>query len=131
MIFNRFLKKIVQIFIGAIIRGSLEQMKANYSSIEEKLQQYESEPEKLEVLASEEYSQIKDTDAYKELAKRDTYFSMSKDELVEKLDACLLEFAKHNEPILTKLSGRETGCQQAERYQVGDRDRLSGDQNTA
>ena len=75
---------------------ALDAMKANYSSIEEKLQQYESEPEKLEVLASEEYSQIKDTDAYKELTKRDTYFSMSKDELVEKLDACLLEFAKHN-----------------------------------
>ena len=83
-------------FLSADEKNALEQMKANYSSIEEKLQQYESEPEKLEVLASEEYLQIKDTDAYKELAKRDTYFSMSKDELVEKLDACLLEFAKHN-----------------------------------
>ena len=83
-------------FLSSDEKNALEQMKANYSSIEEKLQQYESEPEKLEVLASEEYSQIKDTDAYKELAKRDTYFSMSKDELVEKLDACLLEFAKHN-----------------------------------
>ena len=83
-------------FLSADEKNALEQMKANYSSIEEKLQQYESEPEKLEVLASEEYSQIKDTDAYKELAKRDTYFSMSKDELVEKLDQCLLEFAKHN-----------------------------------
>ena len=76
---------------------ALESMRANYSSIEEKLAQYEAEPEKLEVLASEEYAQIKDTEVYKKLAERDTYFSMSKDELVEKLDACLLEFAKHNE----------------------------------
>ena len=76
---------------------ALENMRANYSVIEEKLQQYESEPEKLAVLQSEDYAQIKDTDAYKELAQRDTYFSMSKDELVEKLDACLLDFAKHNE----------------------------------
>ena len=76
---------------------ALENMKANYSSIEEKLAQYEAEPEKLEVLASEEYSQIRDTKVYKELSNRDTYFSMSKDELVAKLDACLLEFAKHNE----------------------------------
>lgn len=72
----------------------LEQMKSNYSATVEKLAQYETEPEKLEVLASADYEQIKDTDVYKELAKRDTYFSMSKDELVEKLDACLLEFAK-------------------------------------
>lgn len=76
---------------------ALENIRANYSIIEEKLQQYESEPEKLVVLQSEDYAQIKDTDVYKELAQRDTYFSMSKDELVEKLDACLLDFAKHNE----------------------------------
>ena len=76
---------------------ALENMRANYSSIEEKLAQYEAEPEKLEVLASEEYAQIKETEAYQKLAERDTYFSMSKEELVEKLDACLLEFAKHNE----------------------------------
>lgn len=75
---------------------ALENMRANYSSIEEKLSQYESEPEKIEVLESEEYAQIRETDAYKELANRDTYFSMSKDELAQKLDACLLEYAKHN-----------------------------------
>ena len=75
---------------------ALENMRANYSSIEEKLSQYESEPEKIEVLESEEYAQIRETDAYKELANRDTYFSMSKDELTQKLDACLLEYAKHN-----------------------------------
>lgn len=76
---------------------ALENIRANYSIIKEKLQQYESEPEKLAVLQSEDYAQIKDTDVYKELAQRDTYFSMNKDELVEKLDACLLDFAKHNE----------------------------------
>lgn len=75
---------------------ALENMRANYSSIEEKLAQYESEPEKIQILESADYAQIKDTEAYKELAKRDTYFSMSKDELVKKLDSALLEFAKHN-----------------------------------
>ena len=81
-------------FLTADEKAALEQMKSNYSAIETELAQYKAEPEKLEVLASADYEQIKDTDAYKELAKRDTYFSMSKDELVEKLDACLLEFAK-------------------------------------
>ena len=75
---------------------ALENMRANYSSIEERLAQYESEPEKIQILESADYAQIKDTEAYKELAKRDTYFSMSKDELVKKLDSALLEFAKHN-----------------------------------
>lgn len=97
---------------------ALENIRANYSIIEEKLQQYESEPEKLKVLQSGDYAQIKETDAYKKLAERDTYFSMSKDELVEKLDACLLDFAKHNElkfsvkgnkkPIEAKLFGNPT-----------------------
>ena len=81
-------------FLTADEKAALEQMKSNYSVIETELAQYKAEPEKLEVLASADYEQIKDTDVYKELAKRDTYFSMSKDELVEKLDACLLEFAK-------------------------------------
>lgn len=81
-------------FLTADEKSALEQMKSNYSAIETELAQYKAEPEKLEVLASADYEQIKDTDAYKDLAKRDTYFSMSKDELVEKLDACLLEFAK-------------------------------------
>lgn len=81
-------------FLTADEKAALEQMKSNYSAIETELAQYKAEPEKLEVLASADYEQIKDTDVYKELAKRDTYFSMSKDELIEKLDACLLEFAK-------------------------------------
>ena len=76
---------------------ALENMRANYSVIEEKLAQYEAEPDKLAVLQNEDYAQIRDTDAYKKLANRDTYFSMTKDELIEKLDACLLDYAKHNE----------------------------------
>lgn len=88
---------------------ALENMRANYSVIEEKLAQYEAEPEKIKVLESEEYSQIKDTDAYKELANRDTYFSMAKDELVEKLDACLLDYAKHNEIKFSAESKKSVG----------------------
>ena len=83
-------------FLTSDEKAQLDQMKANYSSIEEKLQQYESEPDKIKILESDEYAQIKDTDAYKKLAERDTYFSMSEEELVEQLDKALLDFAKHN-----------------------------------
>lgn len=88
---------------------ALEQMKANYSSIVEELSQYKAEPEKLAVLQNEDYAQIRDTDAYKELAQRDTYFSMSKDELEKKLDACLLDYAKHNEIKFSADSKKATG----------------------
>ena len=83
-------------FLTADEKAQLEQMKSNYSSIEEKLQQYESEPDKIKILESEDYDQIKETDAYKNLAKRDTYFSMSEEELTKELDKILLDFAKHN-----------------------------------
>ena len=75
---------------------ALENMRANYSSIEEKLAQYEAEPDKLAVLKDECYSQISETDAFKKLAERDTYFSMSVDEVRAEADRQLLEFAKHN-----------------------------------
>ena len=75
---------------------ALENMRANYSSIETELAQYKAEPEKLEVINSAEYAQIKDTDAFKKLAERDTYFSMTVDEVRAEADKQLLEFAKHN-----------------------------------
>lgn len=72
----------------------LESMKANYSSISEKLAQYEAEPEKIKVLESEDYSHIRDAEEFKELSKRENYFSMSKEEITEKLDGILLAYAK-------------------------------------
>lgn len=69
-------------------------MKANYSSISEKLAQYEAEPEKIEILNSDDYAQIKDTDEYAEISKKENYFTLSKEELVKKLDDTLLQYAK-------------------------------------
>lgn len=72
----------------------LDQMKSNYSSIVSELASFKAEPEKQAVLAEECYAQIADTDAYKELAKQETHFSMSVDEVRTELDKQLLEFAK-------------------------------------
>lgn len=73
---------------------ALENMRANYSSIVSELASFKAEPEKQAVLAEECYAQIADTDAYKELAKQETHFSMSVDEVRAELDKQLLEFAK-------------------------------------
>jgi len=75
---------------------ALDNMRANYSSIVEELSKYEAEPDKLEVLTDECYSQIADTDAFKKLCEKETYFNMSVDEVRNKADEILLEFAKGN-----------------------------------
>lgn len=72
----------------------LDDIKANYSSISEKLAQYEAEPEKIELLNSEDYAKIKNTEEYAEISKRENYFSLTKEELVKKLDNTLLQYAK-------------------------------------
>ena len=74
--------------------AELNAMRSNYSEIQNKLSQYEAEPEKLEILASEEYSKIKDTEEYKELSQRENYFELTKEELTGKLDNILLNAAK-------------------------------------
>lgn len=92
-------------FLTADEKSQLENMKANYSSIESELASYKAEPDKQAVLAEKCYVQITDTDAYKELAKQETHFSMSVDEVRAELDRQLLEYAKGNE---IKFSAEET-----------------------
>lgn len=96
---------------------SLENMKSNYASIETELAQYKAEPEKEAILAEECYSQIKDTDAYKELAEKDAHFSMSVDEVRAELDRQLLEYAKGHE---IKFSSNESKKKQVGMKWFGD-----------
>lgn len=91
--------------------AKLDDMKSNYSSTQDKLAQYEAEPEKLEVINSADYAQIKDIDAFKKLAERDTYFSMTVDEVRAEADKQLLEFAKSH-----KI---EFSSEEPEKKQVG------------
>ena len=65
----------------------------------EKLEKYESEPEKIGVFESDEWNLIKDTEEFSELCKRENYFSLSKDEIVSKLNNMVLEFAKKPENV--------------------------------
>lgn len=73
---------------------ALEEMKANYSSITEELEKYKSEPEKQEVLNSDDYSSVSETDEYKELMEK--HFDLSVSEIKEKADGILLDYAKKN-----------------------------------
>lgn len=74
----------------------LDNMRKNYSSIEEKLSKYECEPEKIDIINSEDYAGIKATEEYAEISKRENYFDLSKEELTKKLDEITLSYAKKN-----------------------------------
>lgn len=73
---------------------AFENMKANYSTIEEKLGKYEDEPKKMEILNSEDYSQVSDTEQFNELKKFDNHFDLSVEDVSKKADEILLSYAK-------------------------------------
>lgn len=75
----------------------LDDMKSNYSQFEEvseKLSKYESEPEKMNILNSNDYSNIADQADFIELKKQENHFDLTVDELKNKADAMLLQYAK-------------------------------------
>lgn len=73
-------------------RKKLDDMRANYSAISEKLAKYEAEPAKMEVINSESYVKITETKEFAEL--RDNHFDMSVEEVSAKADEILLAYAK-------------------------------------
>ena len=75
---------------------ALNEMRSNYSQIQSKLASYEAESEKIAILKSDCYSQISETEAFKDLMKQETHFDMSVEDVQAKADAMLLEFAKTN-----------------------------------
>lgn len=78
----------------------LDEMKNNYSSISEqldevssKLQKYEEEPEKIALFESDAFKIINDTDEFKELKKQENHFDLSKNEITENLYNIILQYA--------------------------------------
>ena len=82
------------VFVTADEEAELDRMRSNYSSISDKLQKYESEPEKMEILNSSDYANIADQADFAELKKQENHFDLTVDELKEKADAMLLQYAK-------------------------------------
>ena len=72
----------------------LDDMRANYSVISDKLAQYEAEPEKMEILNSEDYAQIVNSAEFTELKNVEKHFDMTVDEVRKAADDILLAYAK-------------------------------------
>lgn len=86
---------------------ALNEMRSNYSQIQSKLASYEAEPEKMSILNSDCYSQISETEAFKDLMKQETHFDMTVEDVQAKADAMLLEFAKTNKIEFSSKEDKE------------------------
>lgn len=84
--------EVYSIFVTEDERKKLDDMRANYSIISEKLAKYEAEPAKMEVINSKSYAKIAETKEFAEL--RDNHFDLSVEEVSAKLDDILLAYAK-------------------------------------
>ena len=76
--------------------AKLDNMKADYAVVTDKLSKYESEPEKVALLESEDYANIANSEGFVELKKQENHFDLTVDEVRAKADELLLEYAKHN-----------------------------------
>lgn len=81
--------------------NAFEKMKADFAELQtahaetaDKLAKYEAEPEKMQILNSEDYAQIAETVEFAELKKEDAHFDMSVEDVKNKADEMLLAYAK-------------------------------------
>lgn len=84
-------------FVTADEKAELEDMRANYSSISEKLARYEEAEEiadKMTVFEDQAYSKYLETDDFKKLMDVENVKKFTKDELAEKADAALGKVVK-------------------------------------
>lgn len=88
--------------------AKLDHMKADYAATSEKLAKYEAEPEKMQILNSEEYAQVAESTEFTELKTVEKHFDMSVDEVRKAADDLLLAFAKSNKLDFSKQPEKKT-----------------------
>ncbi len=88
--------EIFKVFVTEEEKKSLEQMKIEFSEVKEELRKYKEEPQKMEILNSEDYSKVFKTEEYSKLMEQESHFDLSIDEVKAKADSILLDYAKHS-----------------------------------
>ena len=84
-------------FVTADEKAELDEMRANYSSISDKLSKYEEAEEiadKMTVFEDAAYKNYLDTEEFKSLMKKENIKKFTKEELIEKADAALGKVVK-------------------------------------
>jgi len=75
-------------------KKQLESMKSSYDSMLTKIQNYESEPQKMEVLNKEKYNYVRESEEFSKLMTTESHFNMSVEEVTAKADSILLNAAE-------------------------------------
>lgn len=88
--------EVFAVYVTQEEKDSLESMRNSYADMLTKLQNYEDESSKMDVLNKEEYNAVRETEEFEDLLKVETHFEMSIDEVTEKADSILLNAAKNN-----------------------------------
>lgn len=89
-------------------KAFVEVARANYSAVSEELEKYKSEPEKMEIFESNEWNLISESKEFNDLKLQENHFSLSKDEITEKLNSMLLEFVKKGTKVEFSAKEKET-----------------------
>ena len=74
---------------------ALDELKASYAAVSEKLRKYEEEPKKMDILNSADYGYVANTDEFKKLKEMPNHFDLSIEETKAKADELLLAAAKN------------------------------------
>ena len=68
---------------------ALDNLKADYAAVSEKLQKYEDEPKKMEILNSPDYGYVSNADEFEKLKIQENHFDLSIEETKAKADEIL------------------------------------------
>lgn len=85
--------EVYSVWMTADEKKQFESMTSNYSAMSEELQKYHEEPQKAEILASDAYASVSESEEFAELQKN--HFDLSIEEVTAKADSILLEAAKN------------------------------------
>lgn len=88
--------EVFSIWVTEEEKSQFESMRNSYDSMLTKLQNYENEPAKMEVLNGDEYAAVRDSEEFSKLMETEAHFEMSVDEIKAKADTILLNAAKNN-----------------------------------
>ncbi len=88
--------EIFRMYVTAEQKAEIEAQKVEFEEVKEKLRKYEEEPQKMEIINSADYSKVFATEEFTELAKQESHFDMSIEEVKAKADSILLDYAKHS-----------------------------------
>lgn len=102
-------------YLTADEQKQLDQLKSNYSlatdklvELEEKLNKYETEPQKEELLNSDKFNLIKEAPEFVELKKQENHFDLSVEEVETKAKDILLSYAMNGK---LEFSAKEDSTQ--------------------